>query len=202
MDCAMLDGQVALLTYLASAVLNAGVTPPRMGNRHLSVAPYSAFAGSDGYFNLAAANDALWTKLCTLIERPDLLEDARFTGNPERVQNVVALEQELAPVFAQRPVAEWIERLDGAGIPAGPILRVDQVLAHPQLAARDMVVSLPHPTLGQVHMTGVPIRLSETPGQVRLPPPGLGEHSEQILSELGYSGPQIAELRASGAAGV
>ncbi len=194
-DVAMLDGQVSLLTYLASAWLNAGVEPPRVGNRHLSVAPYSAYRAADGWLNLAVANDALWAKFCALLERPDLLEDARFATNPDRVRNVEALDAALAPTLAQRTVAGWLEVLDAAGIPAGPILTVPQVLGHPQLLARGMVPSLPHPTLGTVRATGVPVRLSDTPGAARTAPPALGEHTDAVLTELGYDAAAIAALR-------
>lgn len=197
-DVAMLDGQVSLLTYLAGAWLNAGVEPPRVGNRHLSVAPYSAYRAADGWFNLAVANDALWLNFCELLERPDLRDDPRFATNPGRVAHVEALDAALAPVLAARTVAEWVATFDAAGIPAGPVLSVAQVLAHPQLAARDMVPELPHPTLGTVRGTGVPVRLSETPGAARTAPPGLGQHTDEVLGELGYDADAIAALRADG----
>ena len=200
-DQAMFDGQVAMLTYLASAWLNAGEVPPRVGNRHLSVAPYCTYEAKDGYLNLAVANDSLWGRFCELLDRPDLLDDPRFRSNPDRVRNVDALDAALAPTFASRSVAHWVAKLEGAGIPAGPVLSIDQVLEHPQLAAREMVTSLPHPTLGEVKMTGLPIRLSRTPGRVRTPPPAVGEHTGEILVELGYDGAAIAELRAAGVVG-
>ncbi|MEZ4465008.1 MAG: CoA transferase [bacterium] len=200
-DVAMLDGQVSLLTYLASAWLNAGELPGRLGNRHLSVAPYSTFAAADGWLNLAVANDALWRTFTACIERPDLAADPRFATNPDRVRNVDALEAALAPLLATRKVSEWLEIFEAAGVPAGPVLGLDAVLAHPQLAARGMIVDLPHPTVGRVRTPGPPIGLSDTPPRPRRAPPRLGEHTDEILRELGLDAAAIAALRAAGAIG-
>lgn len=201
-DISMFDGQVSLLTYLATAQLNAGVTPGRLGNRHLSVAPYSTFAAADGHLNLAVANQKLWARFCALIERPDLEAEPRFASNADRVQHVDALEAIIAPILATRTVDEWLAAFEAAGIPAGPVLTVDQVLDHPQLAARGMIVEQMHPTAGAVRSTGVPVRLGDTPGRARTPPPELGAETDAVLADLGYSDAAIAALRAAGAVGV
>ncbi|MGK0362677.1 MAG: CoA:oxalate CoA-transferase, partial [Bradymonadia bacterium] len=201
-DVSMLDGQVSLLTYLATAQLNTEQTPGRLGNRHLSVAPYSTFAAADGFLNLAVANQKLWARFCTLLERPDLFSDGRFTSNADRVRNVDALESQIAPVLATKTVDAWLAEFEDAGIPAGPVLTIDQTLAHPQLAARDMIVEMDHPVAGPIRATGVPIHLSDTPGRARLAPPELGADTDAVLAELGYSSAQIQELRAAGAAGI
>ena len=200
-DVSMLDGQVSLLTYLATAQLNTGQTPGRLGNRHLSVAPYSTFAAADGYLNLAVANQKLWARFCALLERPDLHADDRFTTNADRVRNVDALDAQIAPALAMKTVDDWLAAFEEAGIPAGPVLTIDQTLAHPQLAARDMIVEMEHPVAGPIRATGVPIHLSETPGGARRPPPELGADTDEILTELGYSTHDVAQLRAAGAAG-
>lgn len=197
-DCSMLDGQVGLLTYLASATLNTGNPPPRLGNGHLSVSPYSSFEASDGWLNIAVANQKLWGKFTTLLELPHLEHDPRFVGNPQRVENNDALEAVLRPIFKTRTVADWIGALEEAGIPAGPVLRVDQTLAHPQLAAREMVVEMPHPSLGSVKLAGIPVRLDQTPGSARRHPPRLGEHSREVLAELGLDASTIERLLDSG----
>ncbi len=199
-DCSMLDGQIGLLTYLASATLNTGSPPPRLGNGHLSVSPYSSFEAQDGWLNIAVANEKLWGKFITLLELPGLGEDPRFTSNPKRVQNNDALEAVLRPKIKSQTVADWILALEGAGIPAGPVLRLDQSLAHPQLAARDMVIDLPHPTLGSVRLTGVPVRLAETPGTPHRHPPRLGEHTREVLLELGLDTAAIEQMLADGVA--
>lgn len=200
-DVSMLDGQVSLLTYLATAQLNTGVTPGRLGNRHLSVAPYSTFAAKDGHLNIAVANQKLWGRFCDLLERPDLLADPRFETNASRVEHNDALEDAIAPALAQKTVEGWLAAFEEAGIPAGPVLTVDQVLAHPQLAARDMIVSMEHPTAGTVRATGVPLQLSDTPGRARTAPPELGADTDAVLGELGYSASEIATLRDAGAIG-
>lgn len=200
-DAAMLDGQVALLTYLATAWLNAGVAPPRLGNRHLSVAPYSTYAAADGWLNVAVANDALWQRLCAALDRPDLAADPRFATNPDRVRHVDALDAALAPILAARPRDAWITTLTAAGVPCGPVLTLEQTLAHPQLEARGMVARMAHHTLGAVTLTGIPTRLGATPGQLRRPPPALGEHTDDILAALGHDPAAIAALRAAGVVG-
>lgn len=200
-DVSMFDGQVSLLTYLATAQLNTGVTPGRLGNRHLSVAPYSTFAAQDGHLNLAVANQKLWKRFCDLLARPDLLADPRFETNASRVEHNDALEAAIAPALAERTVEAWLAAFEAAGIPAGPVLTVDQVLAHPQLAARDMIVEMEHPEAGTVRATGVPLQLSETPGRARTAPPTLGADTDAVLAEIGYDAAQIAALRETGAIG-
>lgn len=193
-DTAMLDGQVSLLTYLATAWLNTGNTPPRLGNRHLSVAPYSSYRAADGWLNIAAANDTLWTRLCTVLERPELLDDPRFASNPDRVRNVDALDAALEVTLSTRPVDHWLSTLREAGVPAGPVLTIDQTLSHPQMAARQMVARMPHPTLGEIGVTGIPTRLEGTPGAITRHPPLLGEHSRAVLAELGMSESEVEAL--------
>jgi crotonobetainyl-CoA:carnitine CoA-transferase CaiB-like acyl-CoA transferase len=183
-DTSMLDGQVSLLTYLATAWLNTGVVPPRLGNRHLSIAPYSTFEASDGWLNVAVANEKLWSTFCEAINRPDMRDDPRFHTNIERVKNVDSLEAELTRILGADRVQNWIERFTAAGIPAGPVLTIDQVLAHAQLVARGMLPTMQHPT--------------ETPGSIRRPPPELGEHTTEILLEIGFTKADIHRLQTAG----
>jgi len=198
-DTSMFDGQVSYLVYLATAWLNAGQMPPRMGNRHLSIAPYSTYAAADGWLNIAVANQRLWDRFCTLLERPDLAADPRFATNALRVENVDELEAAFGPTLKARTVEVWVKLFDEAGIPAGPVQTLDQVLAHPQLAARGMIASVTHPVAGNVQMAGIAHRLSETPGAVRTAPPTLGQHTDTILAELGYDAERIAALHDVGA---
>jgi crotonobetainyl-CoA:carnitine CoA-transferase CaiB-like acyl-CoA transferase len=197
-DTSMLDGQVSLLTYLATAWLNTGVVPPRLGNRHLSIAPYSTFEASDGWLNVAVANEKLWSTFCEAINRPDMRDDPRFHTNIERVKNVDSLEAELTRILGADRVQNWIERFTAAGIPAGPVLTIDQVLAHAQLVARGMLPTMQHPTAGEIRLTGIPHHLTETPGSIRRPPPELGEHTTEILLEIGFTKADIHRLQTAG----
>jgi formyl-CoA transferase/CoA:oxalate CoA-transferase len=201
-DVSMLDGQVSLLTYHASSYLSTGRVPERRGNEHPSICPYETYRAADGYLNLAIGNDAQWRTFVDAVGAPlaDACADPRFATNAGRVEARQALNALLAPLIAARPVADWLALCDRAGIPAGPIYSVAQALAHPQLAARGMVVPLAHPTAGPIRVTGVPARLSETPGSVRTPPPRLGEHTRAALSDLlGLSADLLDELERAGA---
>ncbi len=199
-DISMLDGQVSLLTYQAGIYFATGRVPTRMGNQHPSITPYECFAAADGYLNLAVGNDALWRAFCIAADAEALGQDPRFATNRDRVRHREALEAEITPLLKTRTVADWVARFDAGGIPCGPVLPLDQVLSHPQVVARDMVVTQNHPVAGTIRTTGVPIRLSATPGDVRTPPPMLGEHTTRVLQELlGLDEEAISALAREGA---
>ena len=199
-DVSMLDGQIALLTYHAGAFLATGRVPSRMGNRHPSIVPYETYRTDGGWLNVAVGNDALFVALCRdVIARPELAADARFTTNAARVAHREALNEILSPIFAAMQQQALLDRLDAAGIPAGPIYNVAEALAHPQLHARDMVVPLDHPSAGPIRVPGVPVRLSETPGRVRTPPPRLGEQTAAVLKDLvGLTDAELGDLTQTG----
>lgn len=198
-DVAMLDSQVALLENAIARYLVTGEVPRPAGNRHSSIVPFEPFQTSDGEVMVAAGNDALWRKLCQAIGRPELADDPRFITNPLRNQHYDQLKPQLEAVFATRSIAEWLEILEQAGVPNGPINSVDQVIKDPQVLAREMIVDIEHPVAGKVTMPGIPIRLSATPGSIRTPAPVLGQSTAEILQELlGYSEQQIAELKDKG----
>jgi len=202
-DVSMLDGQISLLTYHAALHFASGGVPARRGNQHPSITPYETYRARDGFVNIAVGNDTLWRAFCRAVGVPldALAEDPRFATNAARVAHRVELAAILEPLAAGRTVAEWIALCDGAGIPCGPILDVAQALAHPQVHARDMVVPLDHPSAGPIRVTGVPVRLSETPGTVRTPPPRLGEHTRAVLGEvLGLDPAAVDALVLQGAA--
>ncbi|PIU47840.1 MAG: formyl-CoA transferase [Candidatus Hydrogenedentes bacterium CG07_land_8_20_14_0_80_42_17] len=199
-DISMLDGQISLLTYQAGIYFAEGKSPMRKGNQHPTICPYETFKTKDGYLNLAVGNDKLWLSFCELINRPDLKSDERFTTNPKRVACRNILFPILSEIFSTRSTAEWISLLEKAGIPAGPIFTVEEVLEHEQTKAREMVVAMEHPKAGRIRLTGIPIKLSDTPGKIKTPPPVAGQHTEEILRNvLGYSKEKIEELRKSGA---
>jgi crotonobetainyl-CoA:carnitine CoA-transferase CaiB-like acyl-CoA transferase len=197
-DAAMLDGQVAWMTYMAANYFATGEDPPRVGSAHLNLVPYQPFRTSDGFVNVAVGSEGLWQKFCDALEMPPLVNDPRFATNADRVRHRAALLDLLHPAFARRTTAEWVDRLLGAGVPAGPIYRMSEVMEDPQVHHRGMVVDVEHPRAGRIRVNGVPLKFSETPGAVTIPPPMLGEHSEMILGELGCVPAEIASLRRAG----
>jgi formyl-CoA transferase/CoA:oxalate CoA-transferase len=196
-DAAMLDGQVAWMTYMAAHYFATGEDPPRAGSAHLSLVPYQPFPTRDGFVNVAVGSEGLWHKFCAAMEMP-IAGDPRFVTNADRVKHRRELLDVLLPVFAQRTTAEWVQRLLSSGVPAGPIYGIREVMEDPQVRQRDMVVELRHPRAGRIRVNGVPVKLSETPGRITSPPPMLGEHSEAILLELGWAADDIALLRRDG----
>jgi len=199
-DVSMLDGQVALLTYHANGYFATGRVPPRRGNRHPSITPYETYSCRDGYFNLGVGNDSLWRRFCDAMGLESVKEAPRFAVNKDRVNNREELQQILDAFFAEKTVAETLEALRGAGIPCGPINDLGQALTEPQVLAREMVVDIHAPVAGPTKVTGVPIKLSATPGAVRTPPPALGQHTEEVLEAvLGLDEAQRSALRETGA---
>jgi formyl-CoA transferase len=199
-DISLLDSQVAWLANVASNYLVSGQQPKRFGNAHPTIVPYQSFRASDGFFCLAVGNDGQWRKLCDVLQRPDLADDARFATNPARVQHRETLVTLLQDIFATQEIAFWLRTIADAGIPCGPVQAIDQVFADPQVLARDMVWTGAHPTASQVRMVGSPVKLSETPVTLRAHPPLLGEHTDDVLTKLlGYSPEETNQLRTEGA---
>ncbi|GAA2202622.1 CaiB/BaiF CoA-transferase family protein [Sinomonas flava] len=199
-DISLLDGSVAWLTYVASGYFASGETPRRYGSAHPTIAPYQAFPTADGHLMLAVGNDGLWRRFAEAVGRPDLAGDPRFATNPLRVEHRGELIPLLEEVLAAETTGTWVERLDAAGVPAGPIQTVPEALSDPQVLARGMVAELDHPA-GALRTLACPIRLTRTPPSVRTPPPGLGEHSDAVLAAAGYSRSDIERLRAAGTVG-
>ena len=183
-DVSMLDGQVALLTYHANGYFATGKIPPRRGNKHPSITPYETYSCKDGYFNLGVGNDSLWRRFCDAMGLGEIKEDPKFAVNKDRVDNRLELQEILDAIFAEKTVEETLDGLRGAGVPCGPINNLAQVLSEPQVLAREMVVDVDVPVAGPTKVTGVPIKLSETPGSVRTPPPTLGQHTEEVLESV------------------
>ena len=200
-EAALLDGQVAALSYHATAYLATGVVPQRMGSGHPSLVPYQSFPAADGYFILGVANQGLWERFCAAIERPDLLADPRFLTNDDRVAHRAECVELLSGIFRTRTVAEWVEVIERAGVPCGPINRVDDVVNNPQVQARNMIAQLSHPNVPDLKIPNSPLKLAETPPDLRRPPPLLGQHNAEILAELGYESAAIAELQRKGVIG-
>ena len=198
-DIGMLDATAALLTYQAGNFFATGAVPGRLGNRHPTIAPYETFATADGDLALAVGNDNLWQAFCRAADLTDLAEDSSFATNALRLANYDALKPRLDAVLAVRGRAEWTARLQAEGVPCGAVRDLAEVFADPQTIAREMVATVPHATLGHVRVTGVPVKLSETPGSIRTGPPTLGQHTAAILEELGYDQQAVRALADSGA---
>jgi crotonobetainyl-CoA:carnitine CoA-transferase CaiB-like acyl-CoA transferase len=197
-DIGMLDATAALLTYQAGNYFASGQVPARMGNRHPTIVPYESFRASDGEFVIAGGNDEIWRRLCRVIGRPDLAEDARYRTNKDRVTRYDEVRAELDRALATRTREQWVRELTGAGVPCGSVRGVGEVLADPQLAAREMVAEVDHATLGATRVISSPVKLSATPPSVRTAPPTLGQHTTAVLNELGYDTAQIAALKSAG----
>ena len=193
-DVAMLDSVAALLTYQAGICFATGQAPPRLGNRHPTIVPYETFAAADGDMVVAAGNDALFRQFCAVIEAPALAEDPRFATNRGRVEQQDTLRPLIADRVRTRPRQQWIAALKQVGVPCGAVRDLAQVLSDPQLAERMMVLPMTHPVAGPMQVLGVPVKLGDTAGSVRSPPPVLGQHTHAVLTELGYDADQIATL--------
>jgi crotonobetainyl-CoA:carnitine CoA-transferase CaiB-like acyl-CoA transferase len=169
-----------------------------MGSAHPLNAPYQAFRTADGWLNLGAANQANWLRMLEVLEEPELAADERFADNASRLKNRLALAGELEKIFARRTTADWLARLEAVGVPAGPVLNVSEMHEDPQAIAREMVVEVDHPTAGPVRSIGLPVKFSATPGVLDRPAPLLGQHSREVLSEVGLTAKEIDDLVAAG----
>lgn len=190
-------------TYWQSAIcLATGISPGPLGSAHPLMAPYQAFRTRDGWVNIGAANQANWEKLIQALEAEHLGRDPRFADNAGRLTNLAALVELLTPYFRERTTDEWLERFEALGLPAGPVLSIAAMHADPQTQARQMVTEVQHSRLGPVKTLGAPVKFSATPATIRRGAPLLGEHTAEVLQELGYSRVEIEQLAAAGAIGL
>ena len=193
-DTSLFEAGITQTFWQSAIALATGESPGPLGSRHPMNAPYQAFKTADGWITLGAANQANWLRLLDVIDAPELGEEPRFADNEQRVRNVEALEDALAPIFAARSSADWLARLEAAGVPAGPVSSIAEMHQDPQALARGMVVEVPHATLGPVATLGPPVKFSETPAAVVHGAPLLGQDSRAVLSELGYGEDEIQTL--------
>ena len=191
-DIAMLDSVVALLSYQAGIYFATGAAPQRMGNRHPTIVPYETFAASDGDFVIAVGNDDQWRRFC---EVTGFEQHERFATNRLRVVNYGELRPLLGAALKAQTRAHWIEKLKGAGVPCGSVRDLHEVFTDPQIAAREMIAELDHLKAGALKLVGTPLKFSDTPAEIRTPPPTLGQHTEPILSTLGFTADEITAFR-------
>lgn len=197
-EASLLDTVVSLSNYLGQGVLANGEAPGRHGSAHPTLVPYQAFETKDGYAIIAVPNDRLWRKMCDALGLPELKDHPKYAVNVNRVEHREELVQLLTDFTKQRNSAEIIQKLKEAGVPSGPINNLADLLAHPQVEARNLIQEVEHPTIGMLKMLGIPVKLSETPGTVRKAPPLLGENTEEVLQKQGYSKEDIAKLKEQG----
>ena len=198
-DMALLDCQVAILANQAMTYLAAGQTPVRMGNAHPNIVPYQVFETQDGHIILAIGNDGQFRRFCELADQPHLAQEPRFVANRGRVKHRAQLIEALALLMKSKNTDDWLNLLEPEGIPCGRINSIDETLNDPQVIHRQMRTQALHSSLGEVNLLGSPLKLSETPGEVRRAPPVLGEDTDQVLREvLGYEDSAISALQADG----
>ena len=187
-------------TYWQSAIgLATGVAPGPMGSAHPLNGPYQAFQTTDGWITLGAANQKNWLRVLDVLDAPEIADDPRFAENSDRMTYLKELEDLLGAIFAKHSTEDWLARLDAAGVPAGPVLNVNEMHKDPQTVARDMVVEVDHAQVGPVKTLGIPVKFSETPGQVTSSAPVYGQHTREVLSEYGFDEGEIDTLVSAGA---
>ena len=201
-ETSLMEAEIASLINAGSNYLVTGKVPGRWGNAHPNIVPYQSFPTADGHLVVAVANEAIWARFCEGVSKPELAADPRFDTNARRVENRDALIALLDDMFRRRPGREWIELLNDAGVPCSPVQDIRQVFDSPQVRATGMLREVDHPTAGKVRMAGLPVKFSGTPASIRLAPPRLGEHNEQVLKDwLELDDTAIAALRDEGTLG-
>jgi crotonobetainyl-CoA:carnitine CoA-transferase CaiB-like acyl-CoA transferase len=194
----LLEAQIALCDFQAARYLIDGDVPPQAGNDHPYAAPMGVMQTQDGYINLAVGNDRQWQSLCRALDLPGLADHPDYATQNERSRNRPALMQVLAPVFRARTSAELLGKLEASDVPAGPIYRMDEVFADPQVQHLGIAQTVHHPVRGRVKLVGEPVTLSRTPAAITAPVPDKGAHTDEVLAEAGFSGDEIAHLRQTG----
>lgn len=200
-ETSLLESMVGMLAFQGVRYLNGAGVPPPAGNHHPINAPYGVFRARDGYITIGGAGDKRWPQLCEAIDAPEFLEDPRFKDNGGRYDHRYELADLISEKLQTKGVDEWVELFNEIGIPAGPIYGIDQALDHRQILHREMVVERDHPTMGTVRLLGLPVKLSDTPGDIHRTPPLLGQHTDEVLRDIGFSEAEIQGYRDTGIIG-
>ena len=196
-ETSLLESIVSILSWSAGIYFETGRSPEPQGNHHPLSSPHGTFSAADRPFNIACGNDQMWQKFVSVIGRPELAQDERFVTAGKRIRNRDALSAEINRALASHDTAYWMDAFNRAGIPSGPILTIQEMFEHPQIEAREMLLRLAHPAMDAFTTTGLAVKMSATPGEVRRPPM-LGEHTAEVLAASGYSAAEIAGLRDAG----
>ena len=197
-QCAMVDGLISMFTFAAGAYFSTGELPPRNGNDHMVIAPYGLFKASDGLIAIAPSTDKAWGQLCGAIGRPELVEDPRFDSQEKRRDRRPELNKIVGEAIASKTRDEWIDILNKAGVPCGPVYNLAQAFSDPQILHQEMVIESPQPT-GPVRVPGFPVKMSETPAVINRPSPQVGEHTIEVLQEMGFGTAEIDQFIDNGA---
>lgn len=193
-EASLLESIVQMMSYHGTIYQATGKVPTKHGAHHPNIVPSNVFNASDGEFVLAAATPKIWKSACDVLGRPDLADDPRFRSNPKRVENRDALNAVLDGIFATRTAAEWVEAFNAAGVPSAKLNDVSEVVADPQVAARGLFVPIEHPQIPDLRVPGCPLKLTDSPATIRRYPPRLGEHTTEVLTQLGYSRDEVDTL--------
>lgn len=200
-DMSMLDCLVSFLENAIARYFYSDKMPQPTGNRHSGIAPFQSYKVANGNFVICAANQRLWSKVCKVLGKEELENDERFSTNVKRVENTTELDKIFGPLFATKTGEEWLEIFENEGVPCTMINNIGQVVANPQILAREMIIEMEHPIAQKIKMAGIPIKLLGTPAKITTPPPYLGQHTDSILSEiLGMDKENIEKLKAAGVA--
>lgn len=197
-EISLLDSLISLQTPRISQYFATGLNPARIGSASPFLSPIDTFETKDSYINISVFNDKLWSRFCQKLGIEPLVRDPRFDSNAQRLQHREELTGILQAIFKEKNTVEWLNILEEEGIPCGPINSYEEVFSDAQTIKNEMVVELEHPIAGKIKVTGLPVKLQETPGSIRLPPPTLGQHTQEVLTQLGYSPAEIDHLRAKG----
>ncbi len=198
-ETSLMEAAIQQTYWQSAAFFATGQSPGPTGSAHILTAPYQAFSTRDGWINVGGANQANWERIAKVIGRPELVRDPRFATTADRVHHRAELAQLVGDKLGARTSAEWIAEFEAAGVPVGPVNRIGDMLADPQVAAREMVVEVDHPRAGRTRALGMPIKFSGSRGDLTRPAPLLGQHSREILAQLGYAAPEIEALQQAGA---
>lgn len=198
LETSLLEGLIAVLGFQAAKYFGTDTPPLPQGNDHASFAPYGTYKTKDGYINIAAATGEMWQNLCEILGLKALIDDPKFKTMTDRVRNKDTLRETMEEKLSKKTNVEWIDILNEGGIACGPINRIDQVFNDDHVRQRKMLMEVEHPLAGMIKLIGFPVKMGRTPCQIKHPPPYLGQHTDDILSELNFSVEEISHLKQNG----